>query len=121
MKTTRDIGFEKEREVVKYLTKLGYKILKTNFKTCFGEIDIIGKYHDVVVFVEVKYRKFLSGGTPQEAVTLKKQQRIIKSAIVYIKQNDIKNNIRFDIVAVDDNKIELIESAFSLRENLYYF
>ncbi|GHT38245.1 UPF0102 protein [Endomicrobiia bacterium] len=121
MKTTRDIGFEKEREVVKYLTKLGYKILETNFKTCFGEIDIIGKYHDTVIFVEVKYRKSLSGGTPQEAVTLKKQQRIIKSAIVYIKQNDIKNNIRFDIVAVYDNKIELIESAFSIQENLYYF
>jgi putative endonuclease len=121
MKTTRDIGFEKEKEVAKYLTKLGYKILETNFKTYFGEIDIIGKYRDTTVFVEVKYRKSLSIGTPQEAVTSKKQQKIIKSATVYIKQNNIKDNIRFDVAAVDNNKIELIESAFSLQENLYYF
>jgi putative endonuclease len=121
MKTTRDIGFAKEKEVVKYLKKIGVKILETNFKTCFGEIDIIGKCRDTIVFVEVKYRKSLSGGTPQEAVTLKKQHRIIKSAIVYVKQNDIKNNIRFDVASVNDNKIELIKSAFSLQEGMYYF
>jgi putative endonuclease len=121
MKTTRGIGFEKEKEVVKYLKKFGIKILETNFKTCFGEIDIIGKCRDTIVFIEVKYRKSLLGGTPQEAVTLKKQQKIIKSAIVYIKQNDIKNNIRFDVAAVDDNKIELIKSAFYLQEDMYYF
>jgi putative endonuclease len=121
MKTTIDIGFEKEKEVIKYLENFGYKILTTNFRTYFGEIDIIAKQNDTIVFIEVKYRKSSYSGTPQEAVTSKKQQKIIKSAIVYIKHNNIKNNIRFDVASVDDNKIELINSAFTPSESLYYF
>ncbi|MCA6085780.1 YraN family protein [Candidatus Endomicrobiellum agilis] len=120
MRNTRDIGFEKEKEVVKYLKKLKYKILTTNFKTNFGEIDIIARQGDTIVFVEVKYRKSSYSGTPQEAVTVKKRQKIIKSAVVYIKQNGIKDDIRFDIASVDDNKIEIINSAFVLPEYLYY-
>jgi putative endonuclease len=121
MKTTRDVGFAKEKEVVEYLKNLKYKIIETNFSTKFGEIDIIAKHEDTIVFIEVKYRKSLYGGTPQEAVTFKKQKKIIKSAMVYIKQNNIKDSIRFDIAAVDNNKIEIIESAFALKEQLYYF
>ncbi|MDR0800521.1 MAG: YraN family protein [Endomicrobium sp.] len=120
MKNARDIGFEKEKAVVKYLKKLKYEILTTNFKTNFGEIDIIARQNDTIVFVEVKYRKSSYSGTPQEAVTVKKQQKIIKSAVVYIKQNNIKDNIRFDVASVDDEKIEIINSAFVPPEYLYY-
>jgi putative endonuclease len=121
MKNTRDIGFEKEKEVVKYLKNLNYKILDTNFRTRFGEIDIIAKQDDTIVFIEVKYRKSSFSGTPQEAVTFAQQKKIIKSAVIYIKQYDIKNNIRFDVIAVDDNNIEIISSAFSIPEGMYYF
>lgn len=120
MKTAKDIGFEKEKEVVEYLKKLKYKIIETNFSTKFGEIDIITKNEDTIVFIEVKYRKTLYSGVPQEAVTFKKQQKIIKSAIIYIKQNNIKNDIRFDVVAIDDNKIEIIKSAFTSSDHSYY-
>jgi putative endonuclease len=126
MKIARDIGFEKEKEVVAYLKRLKYKILDTNFKTHFGEIDIIAKQDDTIVFIEVKYRKSSFSGTPQESVTYSKQQKIIKSSIVYLKQNNIKNNIRFDIVSVLDKDIELIKSAFlflkdCITSNLFYF
>jgi len=121
MKTNRDVGFEKEKEVVKYLENLKYKILTTNFRTSFGEIDIIAKQNETVIFIEVKYRKSSHVGTPQEAVTSKKQQRIINSALVYIKQNNIKKDIRFDIASVNDDKIEIISSAFAPPEELYYF
>ncbi|MDR0399225.1 YraN family protein [Candidatus Endomicrobiellum devescovinae] len=121
MRIARDIGFEKEKEVAAYLKRLKYKILDTNFKTRFGEIDIIAKQDDTIVFIEVKYRKSSFSGTPQESVTYSKQQKIIKSAIVYLKQNNIKNNIRFDVVGVLDKDIELIKSAFFIPEGLYYF
>jgi putative endonuclease len=121
MKSTRDIGFEKEKEVVKHLKRLKYKILDTNFTARFGEIDIIAKQDDTIVFIEVKYRKASFSGTPQEAVTYSKQKKIIKSAILYIKLHHIKDNIRFDIAAVDDNNIEIINSAFSVPEGIYYF
>jgi putative endonuclease len=121
MKIARDIGFEKEKEVVVYLKRLKYKILDTNFKTRFGEIDIIAKQDDTIVFIEVKYRKSSFRGTPQESVTYSKQKKIVKSSIVYLKQNNIKNNIRFDVVSVLDKDIELIKSAFFIPEGLYYF
>ncbi|MCL1972287.1 MAG: YraN family protein [Endomicrobia bacterium] len=118
MVDTRKIGFDKEKEAVKFLKRSGYKIIETNFTTVFGEIDIIAKHKDDLVFVEVKYRNTLSGGTPQEAVTKTKQQKIIKSAILYLKQKNLKSNLRFDIVAITGDRFEIIESAFS--SNKYY-
>ncbi|MCL2145479.1 MAG: YraN family protein [Endomicrobia bacterium] len=113
MADTRKVGFDKEKEAAKFLKENGYKILETNFTTIFGEIDIIAKHKDCLVFVEVKYRSNLSGGTPQEAVTKTKQQKIIKSAILYLKQKNFKDSFRFDIVAITGDKFEIIESAFS--------
>jgi putative endonuclease len=121
MKSTRDIGFEKEKKVVEHLKKLKYKILDTNFRSHFGEIDIVARQDDTIVFVEVKYRKESSSGAPQEAVTYRKQKKIIKSAILYIKLYHIRDNIRFDVAAVDDNSIEIINSAFSVPGGIYYF
>jgi len=118
---SRELGFEKEKEVAAFLKKRGYKILGTNFSTKYGEIDIIARHKKTIVFIEVKYRSSLYSGTPQEAVTLSKQKKIIKSAIAYIKQNKIGSDVRFDVAAVDENGISVIESAFSAPESLYYF
>jgi putative endonuclease len=113
MANTRDVGFAKEKEAVMFLKKRGHKILETNYVTDFGEIDIISKHKEDIVFTEVKYRRNLSGGTPQEAVNKSKQDKIIKSALVYIKKNNIKGNFRFDIAAITGSECEIIESAFS--------
>ncbi|GHT15507.1 hypothetical protein AGMMS49573_02130 [Endomicrobiia bacterium] len=85
MKNIRDIGFEKEKAVVNHLNNFKYKILTTNFRTNFGEIDIIAKHNDTIVFIEAKYRKSSYSGTPQEAVTAKKQQKIINSAFILLE------------------------------------
>ncbi|MDR0724022.1 MAG: YraN family protein [Endomicrobium sp.] len=119
-KTTRDIGFDKEKKAIKHIKNLKYKILATNFTTNFGEIDIIAKDKDILVFIEVRYRKSLYSGTPQESVRFTKQQKIIKSAIVYMKINNIKSDIRFDIIAICNDEIELIKSAFVPMQNQYY-
>lgn len=112
----RDIGFAKEKEAADFLKKRGYKILEMNFTTSFGEIDIIAEHKKETVFIEVKYRKNLSGGAPQEAVNKAKQRKIIKSAILYIKRNRVKDAFRFDIVSICGGRFEIIESAFSSDE-----
>ena len=119
--SSRDVGFGKEKEAARFLKDGGYEILETNYKTPFGEIDIIAKEEDCIVFVEVKYRKSSYSGTPQEAVNYKKQNKIIKSALAYMKQKSLKNNIRFDIAAVSNENIEIIKSAFVPASGKYYF
>jgi putative endonuclease len=118
---TRDVGFLKEKEVASLLKSKGYKILETNYRSPFGEIDIIAKEKNDIVFVEVKYRISSYCGTPQEAVNYRKRQKIIKSALVYIKENSLKNNMRFDVAAVNGENIEIIKSAFVSCDGRYYF
>ena len=121
MSDTRTVGFSKEDEACAYLKKHGYKILERNFRTPFGEIDIIAGHKKDIVFVEVKYRKSSFSGAPQEAVTKSKQQKIIKSALSYMKQKRINGDMRFDIVAANDTGFEIIESAFTAEQGRYYF
>ncbi len=109
-----------EDAAVKYLKKKKYKILDRNFNIHGGEIDIIAKKDDCVVFVEVKTRSGDEYGSGLEAVNYAKQQRMIKAAQVYLMRlGDVP--ARFDVVAVNgfmDGKkfkiveIEHIENAF---------
>lgn len=109
-------GEQAEKLAREFLLKTGYKILDVNYKTKFGEIDIISydKKEKSVVFVEVRYRENFNFGLPQETVNYYKQQKIIKSALVYIKQSNKKfNNYRFDIISISSsNNIEHIKNAF---------
>ena len=105
-----------------YLLKKGYKIAARNFRSRFGEIDIIAENPDIVAFVEVKTRERHYISRPAEAVTLQKQQKIIKTAQFYLLQNDKGLQPRFDvieIVTVSKNdfhvlEIEHIEDAFGV-------
>lgn len=84
-----------------YLLKKGYSIIDRNFHTRSGELDIVARNEDYIVFVEVKARKGLEYGYPREAVTRTKQKRIIRTALVYLTQNHLTDsNIRFDVVEV---------------------
>lgn len=117
--TTKEIGDFGEDVAEKYLKDNDYEVLKRNFRLKFGEIDIIAKQNDCIVFVEVKTRKSSDFGQPSEYVNLRKQIRIKKASAVYI---DIENNdIRFDVIEVFYserggnlvlNSINHIENAF---------
>lgn len=97
----------------KQLKKLGYKILEMNYTNKIGEIDIIAKDGDFLVFVEVKTRSSNAFGRPCEAVTPYKQEKIRKVATLYLLENDAYNsNIRFDVVEILDNDFNLIRNAF---------
>lgn len=110
---TTVIGKKYEDEAVNFLKKLNYKIIEQNFKLLpIGEIDIIAKDKKTIVFVEVKYRKTKEFGTPAEFVTKSKQNKVIKTALCYIKQNKIKADIRFDVISICQTEIEHIKNAF---------
>jgi putative endonuclease len=111
-------GAAGERIASSFLKKLGYRILKSNFRTPFGEIDIVAKHKDIMVFVEVKSRTTSSFGPPYLSVTKSKERHIVKNALFYLKRRGIINACwRIDIVSVKLNydrkleSIELIENA----------
>ena len=111
-KQTGGIG---EAIAVSYLKEKGYEILQTNFSCKTGEIDIVAMDKDTLVFVEVKMRSNLRFGLPQEAVTNSKLLHMQRTALSYLKLNDLmdKVDIRFDCVAIlgtkQDHTIEHIE------------
>ncbi|HUU41323.1 MAG TPA: YraN family protein [Desulfatiglandales bacterium] len=103
----------------KRLKKLGYRILKTNYRCPLGEIDLIALDGDVLVFVEIKTRKEASLGQVKEAVNKRKQGQLSKSALFYMKSNKIcERKARFDVVAVrlsdEKEEIEIVKNAFEL-------
>ncbi|MCD5411912.1 YraN family protein [Thermodesulfovibrionales bacterium] len=83
-----------------YLEKNGYKVLCRNYKTPLGEADIIVKQKNTVVFVEVKARANDFFGQPFEAVDHRKQERLKRVALYYLKQNKIETPVRFDIISI---------------------
>lgn len=107
------LGSQGEKLVCEYLKAQGYKILKRNYRTPFGEADLIAQDGDEIVFVEVKTRESLRFGTPREAVGAYKQQRYYQIAKFYWKQTGEEPNARFDVAEVYPNgEIEYIKNAF---------
>ena len=99
-----------------YLKKLGWRILARNFRSRFGEIDIIAADGRSIVFIEVKYRKNDHKGTPLEAVSLYKQRRISHTALFYLHYAGVSGDrpCRFDVIGIDGNdRITHIKDAFS--------
>ncbi len=119
MKTEgQEFGETSETVAARHLRKNGYKIVKRNYRTKAGEIDIIAMDGDTIVFVEVKARR-TSGYNPKEAVTPNKQRRISIAALYYLKANRLLNaKARFDVVAIGSKNvpggIEIVKNAFEL-------
>lgn len=114
--TLGKLGEDLARERLK---DLGYRILKTNYRCSLGEIDLVARDGDVLVFAEIKTRKNESLAQVKEAVTKRKQIQISKVALAYMKSNNLwGSKARFDVVAVgllDGKKeIEIIKNAFEL-------
>jgi putative endonuclease len=109
----RKKGFEQEAKAAKFLKKEGYKILERNFASPLGEIDIVARHEKCLVFVEVRFRKSSDFGSAKESVDYSKRKKIIKTAGIYLKSRNIKDiPIRFDIAAMDEKGIEIVQNAF---------
>lgn len=126
----QQFGKKSESAAVRHLVKNGYKILEQNYHTKQGELDIIAKDGDTIVFVEVKARRSDRFGTPKGAITSKKQKKISMLALYYLKAtNQSYAKARFDVVTISGRKpkpfpevgensttvrIEIIKNAFEL-------
>jgi putative endonuclease len=112
------LGKAGEDRAAQFLKKQGYKILERNYSTPQGEIDLIALHRGEVVFVEVKTRTNDAYGAPELAVNPRKQQRMVKAALGYIKYKKLHQvPCRFDVVAISaatEQSIDLIENAFEM-------
>jgi len=108
-----------EALAARLLRRQGYRILATNYRTPLGEIDIIARERDTIVFVEVKARRSLGFGHPKSAVTAQKQRRLSMLALYYLKSTGQSGaRARFDVVAIcaapERPEVEIIRNAFDL-------
>ncbi len=111
-------GREGEGFAAKALEGKGYRIIDMNFRSVFGEIDIIAEEGGCLVFVEVKRRRNRSFGTSFEAIDSRKKRHIIRSAQFYLKSNhySMDRRIRFDVVGIDGDEIKIVQGAFGEGE-----
>ena len=95
--------------------------MERNYRCFLGEIDIIAKDKNILCFVEVKTRKTKEYGLPEEAIDGHKQKKLAKVALAYLKEKKIyKQDLRFDVVSVYSNHIELIKDAFIVNTDYAY-
>jgi putative endonuclease len=114
-KETGNIG---EQLALNFLKEKGFRILETNYRCPMGEIDIIARQKECLVFVEVRTKGNSAFGSPEESITLTKKRHLISSANHYLQEQEkMPSSWRIDVVAVEmesDNRlkrIELIENA----------
>ena len=116
--STYKIGNFGENLAVGYLLSKKYIIIEQNFKAQGCEVDIIAQNKDVLVFVEVKYRRTLQYGRPLEAVSVSKQRRIYTAAEIYLAEKNLSCNCRFDVIEIiklgEEYEVNHIENAFGM-------
>ena len=110
-------GKEGEKIAALFLEKQGYEITQLNYRCPIGEIDIVAKNGNDLVFVEVKTRKTGLLGYPEQAVGLAKQRKMSQLALWYLQEKKLHGiSARFDVVAVrmfsDKTDIRLFKNAF---------
>ncbi|MFH0724984.1 MAG: YraN family protein [Pseudomonadota bacterium] len=116
----RLLGQSGEAVALEHLKKNGYQILASNYRTPLGEIDIIAKDKDTLVFAEVKARRSDRFGSPKWAITAQKKRKLSMLALYYLKTANLqRQKARFDVVSIMAHRpgqwdIEIIKNAFDL-------
>lgn len=122
--TKKLLGARGEDLAVRYLRKKGYKVIERNYHCPWGEIDLVARERDTLVFIEIKSRSSSEFGLPQDAVDRFKQRKLIQVARAYIHEHHVRESImaRFDVVAIQltpsGPKIEIIKDAFHVDEQV---
>ena len=114
----RDTGILGEKLAKDFLKKRGYRIYETNYRCPEGEVDIVARHKDSLVFIEVRSKRSLEFGSPEESITPTKMERLRAVAAHYRQtHNNLPPLWRIDVVAVEIDqqskplRIELIENA----------
>ncbi len=117
MRGTRGLGEAWEDLAAEHLERVGYRILERNFRANPGEIDFVAREGRVLCFIEVKGRRGLRFGRPEEAVGPEKQRRIFRTAEAWIRRRRPEAGPRrFDVVAIlergGETSVEIRRGAF---------
>jgi putative endonuclease len=116
----RKLGNQGENLAADYLKSKGYNIIKRNFYSKYGEIDIIATNKIYIIFVEVKLRDKNSMVSAVESVCKNKQSKIIKTAVKFLESDEYELQPRFDVIALtkdyDRIYIEHLQNAFDAGE-----
>ena len=111
-----ELGQAGENIAVNHLISIGHKIIERNYTWIKSEIDIVSKFDNQLIVTEVKTRNSEALGKPYLSVNSKKQKQIIKVTNQYIIENDVQEEIRFDVISIVLNRnrmnLEHIENAF---------
>ncbi len=114
----KDLGKKGEELAVALCKGKGFTVIEQNFRTSFGEIDIIAKDGNIFVFIEVKARAGDAYGAPFEAVTRRKREKITKVAMSYMKRFRKEVPARFDVISISmksgNPHLEYIQDAFEV-------
>ena len=118
MEERTELGKKGENIACKFLEKNGYQIMERNYRNKAGEIDIIARDKDDIVFVEIKTKLSKDFAQPELSVNPSKQRKIVKTALTYLMVKGIKKTgCRFDVIGItgekEERKIELIKNAFT--------
>ncbi|MBI5739541.1 MAG: YraN family protein [Nitrospirae bacterium] len=112
------LGQKGEGIALSFLKTRGYAIIERNYKTPLGEIDIIARDNETLVFVEVKTRESIEFGLPFESVDRRKRRKIAGVALSYLKRFDELPMCRFDVLSIyyrnGNPEFELIQDAFEV-------
>ena len=113
----KQVGNKGESLAEDYIKRKGYKIIQRNYRCRLGEIDIIAKDDDTIVFIEVRTKQNENFGSPQDSVTSTKMSKISKTALSFIQEKNLSGfSYRFDFIAITFSQgkpnIEHIENAF---------
>lgn len=111
----KNVGNLAEQRACDYLQAQGLMLITKNFRTAFGEIDLIMQDDKEIVFVEVRSRANDDFGTAIESINRNKQQKILKTSLFFLQQRNWLNkvNCRFDVIGVNHDGIEWIQDAFT--------
>ena len=109
----RELGTRGEQAAAEWYRSAGYEVVAANWRCRDGEIDLVVRRGRLLVICEVKTRTTTAFGTPAEAVTRAKQQRLRHLARRYLTESGVRyRGVRFDVVAIVGDHLEVIEDAF---------
>ena len=101
MMDTKELGIFGEEHAALYLEDLGYRILTRNYRSRYGEIDIIAEKDETLVFIEVKARRSYLYGEPKDSIHIRKQKKLIQTAMIFLQENEWEDHdCRFDVIEV---------------------
>ncbi len=106
---------------VSYLEKEGYSIIERNFRTRYGEVDVVASKGGQVIFIEVRTKSSDAYGGPEESITARKREHLMLAAQEYLQSNGLEDSSwRIDLVAVqvdrrnDAVRVDLVENAVEM-------